>query len=226
MELVADREPPSRRRLPAVSLLVLLAAICLVLLFGGVAAGVVLGGLMPLPYGPAPAVEKYVRAEPLAIQVMATAVFASSVPLAIFAATAGARLRRLGASATNAAIALTGGALAAAALGLTGLLGWTLSRPGVSTDAALVRALYYLVFLVGSPGHLVALGLLVAAMAVPGRALGLLPKAVAWAGLAIAALAELTTLVLIWPGVGPMLPITRLSALLWLLVAGAFMRRR
>jgi hypothetical protein len=54
---------------------------------------------------------------------------------------------------------------AAGSLGLTGLLAWPLSRPDVSADAALVRALYFLVFLVGGPGHIVALGLLVAGIA-------------------------------------------------------------
>ena len=47
----------------------------------------------------------------------------------------------------------------------------------------LVRALYFLIFLTGGPAHVVALGLLVAGMAVPGLILGLLPKPLAWAGL-------------------------------------------
>jgi hypothetical protein len=106
-------------------------------------------------------------------------------------------------------------------MGLTGLVAWTLSRPEVSGDTALVRALYYLVFLVGGAGHIVALGLLVAGMALPSLSLGLLPRPLAWAGLAIAGLSELTTLVLFWPVLGPILPVARVSALAWLLVAGA-----
>jgi len=210
---------PSRLGLPGLGLL------CIGLLFGGLAIGVALGGVMPLPYGPMTRVVAYVRTEPVALQVIATAAFASSVPLAIYAATAGARLRRLGVAGPAAAIALTGGTLAAGALGLAALLGWTLSRPEVSADAALVRAIYFLVFLVGSPGHLVALGLLVAGMAVPGRALGLMPGPLAWAGLVIAALAEVTTLVLAWPALGVILPIARVAALVWLVAAGAALRR-
>ncbi|MGH3594866.1 MAG: hypothetical protein ACRDUT_02670 [Mycobacterium sp.] len=208
--------------------LALVASICLALLFGGLAIGVALGGLMPLPYGPVAPVQQYLRAEPLAVQVIAVAVFGSSVPLAIYAATASARLRQLGVTAPGATIALAGGILAAGALGLTGLLAWTLSRPEVSADTALVRALYFLVFLVGGPAHVVALGLLVAGMGVPSLILGLLPRPVAWIGLAIVAVAELTTLVLIWPVLGVILPIARVSALVWLLVAGALLplRRR
>jgi len=210
---------PSRLALPGLGLF------CIGLLFGGLAIGVALGGVMPLPYGPMSAVVAYVRAEPVAVQVIATATFASSVPLAIYAAAAGARLRQLGVTQPAATIALTGGTLAAGALGLTGLLGWTLSRPEISADTALVRAIYFLVFLVGSPGHLVALGLLVAGIAVPGRALGLMPRPVAWAGLVIAALAEVTTLVLAWPELGVMLPIARVAALAWLVAAGAALPR-
>jgi hypothetical protein len=201
--------------------LVLVASICLGLLLGGLAIGVALGGVMPLPYGPAAAVQQYVRAEPVAVQVIAVAAFGSSVPLAIYAATASARLRQLGVTAPGATIALTGGTLAAGGLGLTGLVAWTLSRPEVSADGPLVRALYYLVFLVGGVGHIVALGLLVAGMAVPSLILGLLPRSLAWVGLAIAGLAELTTLVLIWPVLGPILPVARVSALAWLVLAGA-----
>ena len=201
--------------------LAVLASICIGLLVAGLAIGIALGGVMPLPYGPVAAVQRYVHAEPVAVQVMAVAVFASSVPLAVYAATVSARLRQLGAAAPPATIALAGGTLAAGALGLTGLLGWTLSRPEVSADTALVRALYFLVFLVGGAGHLVALGLLVAGMAVPGLVLGLLPRPLASAGVAVAWLCELTVLVLVWPALGPILPVARVLALAWLVVGGA-----
>lgn len=226
-------DPPARESEPAVGRrrqggppLVLLAIASLGLLFAGLVIGVALGGVLPLPYGPADAVWRYVQSQPAAVQVIAVAVFASSVPLAIYAATASARLRQLGVTAPGATIALAGGILAAGALALTGLLGWTLSRPDVSVDVTLVRALYYLAFLSGGPAHIVALGLLVAGIAVPGLIIGLLPRPVAWLGLVIATLAELATLVLIWPVLGVILPIARVSALLWLLVSGGLLPRR
>lgn len=210
-----DASPEDRPRLA------LLASICVGLLVGGLAIGVALGGVMPLPYGPIAAIQDYVRRQPAAVQVIAVAVFASSVPLAVYAAMASDRLRHLGVDAPGAAIAMAGGILAAGALGLTGLVAWTLSRPEISGDAELVPALYILVFLLGGVGHLVALGILVAGMAVPSLSLGLLPAPLAWAGLAIAGLSELTVLVLIWPLLGPILPVARVSALAWLVVAGA-----
>jgi hypothetical protein len=206
--------------------LTLVATIFVALLFGGLAVGVVLGGVMPLPYGPTAAVQQYVRTQPMAVQVIAVGAFASSVPLAVYAATASARLRLLGVSTAEPAIALAGGILAAGAIGLTGLLGWTLSRPEITADAALVQLLYFLIFLIGGAGHIVALGVLVAGMAIPGLALGLLPRPLAWVGLSSATLCELTTLVLAWPELGPILPVARVAALTWLLVAGARLPRR
>lgn len=201
--------------------LAVVAGVSLMLLVGGLAVGVALGGVMPLPYGSDAAIQDYVAGHHSAALAFALAAFASSVPLAIYAATVSARLRQLGVTAPGATIALAGGVLAAAGLGLSGLLAWTLSRPEATSDAALVRALYYLAFLTGGPAHIVALGLLIAGIAVPGLIVGLLPRPLAWAGLVLAAIAETTTLVLMWPGLSPLLPIARFGGLVWLIVAGA-----
>jgi len=206
--------------------LALLASISLGLLLAGLASGVALGGLMPLPFGSE--AQDYVAAHHDAAQAIAVGTFASSIPLAIYAATASARLRQLGITAPGATIALAGGLLASGALSLSGLLAWTLSRPEATTDPALVRALYYLVYLTGGPWHIVTLGLLLAGISVPSLIVGLLPRSVAWTGLVIAAVAELTTLALIWPGLSPLLPVARFTGLIWLIVAGAMLplRRR
>jgi hypothetical protein len=204
----------------------LLGTISLGLLLCGVILGVVLGGVPPLPYGDSAAVLDYFRAHSAAVQVGAVFVFGSSVPLLIYAATASARLRQLGVTAPGATIALAGGVVAAAGLGLSSLLLWTLSRPEVIADGPLVHALYYLVFLTGGVAHVVMLGLLTAGLAVPVLILHLVPRTVAWIGLGIAAAAELTTVVLIWPPAAPLLPIARLSALIWLVAVGAVLPKR
>jgi hypothetical protein len=206
--------------------LVLLGAISLGLFIGGLVVGAALGGLVPSPFISATAAQDFFRSQPAAVQAGAVFVFASSVPLAIYAATASARLRQLGVTAPGATIALAGGVLAAGALGLSSLLQWTLSRSGVSGDTAVVRALHTMAFLVGGPGHVVMLGLLLAGVAVPSLILGLLPKTVAWTGLAIAVVAELTTLTLVWPALAVLLPIARFPALVWLVVTGALLPRR
>ena len=208
--------------------LALLAVIVVVLFAGGLGVGTALAGVPPFPFGSTPTIQDFFGSHPVAVQAAAVGVFGSSVPLAIYAATASARLRRLGVTAPGATIALAGGILSAGALGLAGLLIWTLSRPVVTADPALVRALYFLVYLTGGPAHVVGLGLLVAGVAVPGLILGLLPRGLAWAGLVIAAVAESSALVLIWPGLSVLLPLGRVPALVWLVVAGALLplRRR
>jgi hypothetical protein len=193
--------------------MVLLAGLCIGLLFGGLAIGVALGGIMPLPYGPAAPVQNYVHTQPLALHIIAVAVFGSSVLLAVYAATVSSRLRGLGVTGAGPTVAVVGGTLAAGALAVTGLLAWALSRPEISADATLIPALYLLTFLIGGPGHVVALGALIAGIA----ASGVLPRT----GTAIAALCALTTLVLAWTALGPILPVARVAALAWLLVAGA-----
>jgi hypothetical protein len=203
--------------------LVVLASISFVFLLGGLVIGAALAGVPPLPFAGGTSVIDYIVAHPGAVQTAAVGAFASSVPMAIYAATASARLRQLGITAPGATIALAGGVLAAGALGLSGLLLWSLSRPEVTADEPLVRAIYFLVFLTGGPGHVVVLGLLLAGMAVPSLILGLLPRWLAWTGLVIAAIAEVTTVVLIWPGLNPLLPIARFPALVWLIVAGAML---
>jgi hypothetical protein len=203
-----------------------LAGISLGLLLIGLVIGAALGGVPPVPYGSSASVLGYLREHPDAVRVAAVFTFGSSVPLVIYAATASARLRQLGVTAPGATIALAGGLLAAGGLGLSSLFLWTLSQADVRGDDALVRALYFLVYLTGGPGHIVMLGLLLAGIAVPVLILGLVPRPVAWTGLGIAVIAELTTLVLIWPALSPLLPIARFAGLVWLIVAGALMPLR
>ena len=206
--------------------LALLAAISLALLLAGLVVGVAMAGVMPLPYGSATAIQDYVAGHHGAAVAIAVGTFGSSIPLAIYAATASARLRQLGITAPGATIALAGGLLASAGLALSSLTAWTLSRPEVTSDAALVRALYYLTYLTGGPWHVATLGLLIAGIAVPGLIIGLLPRSVGWTGLVIASVAELTTLVLIWPVLSPLLPVARFTGLIWLIVAGALLPLR
>lgn len=206
--------------------LVLVSGLSLGFLIGGLVVSAALGGVTPSPFKSAAEVLGYFRDHPGAVQAGAVGQFASAVPLLIYASTASARLRQLGVTAPGATIALAGGTVASAALGLSGLLQWTLSRPDVSADSAVVRATSTLVFLVGGPWHVVALGLLVAGIAVPSLIIRLLPRPLAWAGLAIAVVAELSALSLVTPNLAILVPIGRFPALIWLVIAGALLPRR
>jgi hypothetical protein len=216
-----DETAMSRRRHPQGGPpLGLLAVISTGLLLVGIVASAAVGGVVPSPYGAAGVIGAYFASQSDAVQVDGVLVFASAVPLAIYAATASARLRQLGVTAPGATIALAGGLLAAGALASSGLLLWTLSRPAVRADEPLVRALHDLAFLAGGPAHVVFLGLLVAGIAVPALVLRLVPRPLAWAGLALAALAEVTTLALVWPGLSLLVPLVRFPTLAWLIAVG------
>jgi hypothetical protein len=203
-----------------------LGVVSFVLLIAGLVTSAALGGVLPSPFASAASIQRYFLVHSDAARASGIFAFASSVPLAIYAATASARLRQFGVTAPGATIALAGGLLSAGALGLSGLLQWTLSRPAVRGDVALVRALHDLSFVTGGPAHVVMLGLLIAGMAVPALMLGLLARPLAWVGLIIASIAELTTLVLIWPALAVLLPIARFPGLIWLITAGFLLPKR
>jgi hypothetical protein len=203
-----------------------LAVVSTVLLLAGIAVSAALGGTVPSPYAGGAEITDYFGNQPDAARAGGVLVFASAVPLAIYAATASARLRQLGVTAPGATIALAGGVLAAGALAFSGLFLWVLSQPGVTASPPVVRALHDLVFVTGGVTHVVFLGLLLAGVAVPGLILGLLPRPLAWAGLVIAAVAELSTLSLLAPALTVLLPLARFPGLAWLVVAGFLLPRR
>lgn len=206
--------------------LVALATVSLLLLAAGIASSAALGGVFLSPFEQATVIQRYFAEQPDAVLASGFCVFASAVPLAIYAATAHSRLRTLGVTAPGATIALAGGLISAAMLSLSGLVQWVLSRPAVRTEAPVVRALHDLSFLTGGVAHVVFLGLLLAGIAVPALLLRLLPRPLAVTGLVIAAVAEAATVSLIWPAAAVLLPIARFPGLIWLAVAGLLMPAR
>lgn len=192
------------------------------LFIAGLALGTALAGGTPFPspFGEAAPIIAYFQEHDLAVRVGGAFQFAAAVPLAIYAATVSSRLHHLGIRAPGATIALAGGLLAAAFLACSGLLSWTLSQPAVTDTPELIRPLQLLAFATGGPGHVVPLGLLLAGIAVPGLLVGLLPRWLAWTGLAIAAVAELATLSLLLEGAAYLLPVARFAGLAWLITAG------
>ncbi|MEU2239829.1 hypothetical protein ABZ572_10530 [Streptomyces sp. NPDC018338] len=205
-----------------------LAVVFTALFLAGLALSTLLAGgdPFPSPFGETGEIVAYFRAHADAVQVSGALQFAASIPLAVYAATVSARLHRLGVRAPGATIALAGGLLAAGFLACCGLVSWTLSRTEVLELPPLVRALQYLAFATGGPGHVATLGLLVAGIAVPGLLAGLLPRALAVTGLALATIAELATLTLLFDGAALLLPLARFTCLGWLIAAGFLLPRR
>jgi hypothetical protein len=186
---------------------------------------VALSARVPQPSASGTAVAAYDVSHHAVLEVAGCLGFAASAPLAIWTATAYRRLQTLGVTAPGAVIALAGGLLAAVSLGLSGLLTWTSSQPGAAAGAAPARVLADLSFAAGGPGFVVPLALLLAGLAVPSLILGHLPRPLAWAGLAIAAIGVLSTFALLTPALDATLPVGRFGGLLWLIAASIALPR-
>jgi hypothetical protein len=187
--------------------------------------GLVLGGAGPRPTTSPADVAAYLAAHGTVATVLAAAVFASSIPLAVFSAVAYRRQRTLGITLPGPVIGLAGGLLAAAALALSGLVGWTAATSAGLADAALLRALTTLSFAAGGPGFVPPFALLIAGVAVPSLLAGLLPRWLAAAGIGVAALGMLSVFSLLTPVLYPLLPIGRFGGLLFILATAALLPR-
>lgn len=200
----------------------MLAAISLALTLAGLIVLAILTGGQAFvsPFAPAADVAHFYQARPDAVRLQSMFLYGSAVPLGIFAATVYARLLRLGVRVPGPGIGLFGGITASVFLMLSGFTTWLLSRPEITTDLTLTHALAFFAFITGGVGFVVGIGLLVAGIAVPGLILRLLPRWLAWTGLVIAALSELSFLSMTIEPLQFLLPIGRFGGLLWLIAVG------
>jgi hypothetical protein len=96
----------------------------------------------------------YFQSHPHEVLICAFLQFGAAIPLGIFTATMVSRLHYLGVRAAGAHIALFGGMMTAFNMATTSLILWVMAYPGIAQDPGVLRALYYLVFLLevwGSP---------------------------------------------------------------------------
>jgi hypothetical protein len=203
----------------------IIAAVCLGLFVASLVTMAALshGGTLSSPFSDDSA-DFYTR-HGLAVRISAWLQLGSSVPLGIYAATMSSRLQRLGMKVPGPVIALFGGASASIMLALSAILTWTAGQDDVAALPELSRALGFIAFGTGGFAHVLGLGLLVAGIAVPSLIRHLLPTPLAWAGLVIAALCELTVLAMVIEPLQPLIPIGRFSALIWIVAAGFLMPR-
>jgi hypothetical protein len=175
----------------------------------------------PHPDASGLAVLHYAQTHGGAIKLGSFLLFASAVPLALGAAVLYRRLRALGITAPGSAITLVGGVLASGALTLSAMFAWSGGRLPADAPPALARALADLSFLSGGPAYVVTYALLTAGISVTGLLAGLLPRAVTWTGLLLAAIGMVSTLTLLASGFGYLLPVVRFGGTIWLLFVAA-----
>ena len=183
------------------------------------------GTFLPSPLGSTDSVSAYLVGHRDAVTATGFLVFAASVPLGIYAATTYARLLRLGVRVPGPNIAFFGGMAASVLLSISGLLTWAIGQPVAGQSRALLHTLDYVIYALGGVGFVGGLGLLVAGIAVPTLVLGLAPRWLAWVGLVLAAVSELSFLALVLPPLAVLLPIGRFLGLAWLLAVGFLLPR-
>jgi hypothetical protein len=179
----------------------------------------------PTPASTPDEVAAYLTDHQLAATLAGLFTFAASVPLGIYAATAYARLLRLGIRVPGPNIAFVGGITASVLLAGSGLLIWSLAQAAAGVPGPVLHLLCDLVFAIGGIGFVGGLGLLIAGIAVPALILRLVPRWLAWAGLVLAAASEVSFLGLLWPGFDVLLPVGRFAGLLWLAAVGFVLPR-
>lgn len=101
------------------------------------------------------------------------------------------------------------------------LTSWAAVQTAGLGDSALARLLATLWFATGGVGFVAPFGLLLVGIAVPALVLKLLPRPLAWAGLAVGVLAMLSTFALFTGLLHPLLPVGRFGGVLFLIAVAA-----
>jgi hypothetical protein len=178
------------------------------------------GAVFPRPLGSLEKAQEVYLQFPDAIRLNALLQFGSAIPLGLFTAAVTSRLKFLGVNVTGVSIALFGGVTASLFVSISSICGWILSQPGIADDLNLMHALQLLGFATGGVAHIVALGLLMAGISVPCLFGKYTPKWIAWMGLILAGIAELSTLSLVIPALGYLLPVARFGSYIWMIGTG------
>jgi hypothetical protein len=201
--------------------LILLAIVHILIFAAGLAAGTILrhGAPFVTPFAPAEQLRLFFAENPTAVRVSNFFLFGSAIPFGIFAVTAVSRLKFLGVRAAGTNITLFGGLAAATALFLSGMLGWVLSVPEVSTSAHVVKAIAFLNFLSGGVFYAVGFGLMAAGISVTCYFMHLLPRWIVAMGMLLALTGELSSLSLVAYPANFFIPITRFVGFLWMILA-------
>lgn len=174
----------------------------------------------PGPWERAEIIANYFRNHQHNVLMCAFFQLGAAIPLGLFTATIVSRLKFLGTKAAGANIALFGGFMTAFNLGVSSLILWVMSYPGIAQEVTINRALYYMVFAIGGVGYSVPLGLLIAGISVTAFFMKLLPKWLTVFGLLLAVIGELSWLSLIFPKLLPLIPLTRFPGFIWLIITG------
>src|SRR5262252_1102278 len=183
------------------------------------------GDHIPSPFVSADLVQAFFAGNNDAVRVAAFLQFGAAVPLGIFAATVVSRLQFLGVNVAGVFITLFGGFAASLFSAISAVLQWALALPGVASQADITHVLHLLTFATGGVGFVVTFGLFLAGVSVIAWFTRLLPRWLVVLGLVIAAIAQLSSLSLIFIPATYLLPVVRFVGLVWMIATGLLLPR-
>ena len=183
------------------------------------------GGHIPSPFISADQVQLFFTRNGDAMSLAAFLQFGASVPLGIFAATVVSRLQFLGVNAAGVFITLFGGFAASLFSTISAVLQWALALPGVASQADITHLLHLLSFATGGVGFVVTFGLFLAGVSVIAWFTRILPRWLVVLGLVIAAIAQVSSLSLIFIPATYLLPVVRFVGLIWMIATGLLLPR-
>jgi len=198
-----------------------------VLFLASLAAPTILtkGDHIPSPFTSADLVQVFFTGNGDAMSSAAFRQFGAAVPLGIFAATIVSRLQFLGMNVAGVFITLFGGFAASLFSAISAALQWALALPGVTSQADITHALHLLSFAIGGVGFVVTFGLLLAGVSVIAWFTRILPRWLVVLGLVTAAIAQVSSLSLIFIPAIYLLPVVRFVGLIWVIATGLLLPR-
>jgi hypothetical protein len=225
----ADQTIPTERHIGPYS--GIMATIYVVLFLAGLT---VVSALVTKPSFPAPdagshAIVVYFQLHPTPVRISAFLSFGGVIALAIFVASVVSRFRFLGIRAAWVDIALAAGLITVLDQAGSHFCEWVLTWPGITQDAPLTLAFYFLLFVFGGPGFSVPMGLFVGSVSLVAGKWSLLPKWMVWVGFAIAVIGGLSWFNLLLPMTFPLpllIPLTRFPAFVWLIIVGFMLPKK
>jgi hypothetical protein len=192
---------------------------------GFLVANVLASPPWPSAFASSATVERFVVANSDEIRTLSFLYSAAALALLAFVAAVAALLRRAADRSVLPWLALGGGILAATFLLLSALLDWMLARSETAAEPVLLLALADLTYLTGGPGHVLALATFLAAASVVAMQVHVLPRWIAWAGIAAAVPSALAATALLWEPGAFFLPLGRALTYLWILAVSAVLAR-
>ncbi|SDL35052.1 hypothetical protein SAMN04487898_117141 [Pedobacter sp. ok626] len=178
------------------------------------------GSGFPSPFADIGKIQQLLRDFPGALKTNAFLQFGAAIPLGLFTAAVVTKIKTMGVNAAGLNIALFGGITASLWVSISSLFSWVLCQQGIADEPGIINVLRLLGFATGGIAHLLPLGLLMAGISVPCLLLKYCPAWIAWLGLVLAVLAELSIFGLIFQQAFILLPIVRFGSYIWMIAIG------